>query len=69
MMDIKKSVDDSGKCIFMRLPKCLKQDTSKRLDMSVCDACISGRMERHLFNIKESIDKLVIMFEAKFLQK
>jgi hypothetical protein len=40
-------------CVFMKLPKCKLQDVSRRLDMSICLACISGRTERHLFDIKE----------------
>lgn len=42
-----------SECMFMKLPKCMLQDTTKRMDLEVCNACISGRTERHIFDIKE----------------
>ena len=44
-------------CSFMKLPRCMRQDQAKRLDLSICQACISGRMEGHLFAIKEKLVK------------
>ena len=68
-MDTRKTEGNSGKCIFMNLPKCLKQDTSKRLDMSVCNACIGGRQERHLFNIRENVERLIKLSESKQIKQ
>jgi hypothetical protein len=42
-------------CLFMKLPRCMRQDTSKRLDFDICQACIAGRMEGHLFAIKQKL--------------
>ncbi len=46
---------DSNPCTFMKLPTCMRQDTSKRLDVSICQACISGRIESHLFALREKM--------------
>jgi len=45
--------NQTSECVFMKLPKCKLQDITRRLDMSICLACISGRTERHLYDIKE----------------
>ena len=42
-------------CSFMKLPRCLRQDTSKRLDVTMCQACISGRVESHLFALRQKL--------------
>jgi hypothetical protein len=42
-------------CLFMKLPKCMRQDTSKRVDTTICSACIAGRAEGHLFAIKQKL--------------
>lgn len=48
----------TSECAFMKLPKCQLQDVSKRLDLEICNACISGRSERHLFDIKGLLSDL-----------
>lgn len=48
----------TSECAFMKLPKCQLQDVSKRLDLEICNACISGRSERHLFDIKEMLEDM-----------
>jgi hypothetical protein len=42
-------------CLFMKLPKCMRQDTTKRVDVTICNACIAGRTEGHLFEIKKKL--------------
>jgi hypothetical protein len=42
-------------CAFMKLPKCMRQDVSKRLDLTICNACIAGRAEGHLFALREKL--------------
>jgi hypothetical protein len=51
--------DAQYECELMKLPKCPNQDISRRLDMSICQACIAGRSERHLFEIKGLLSKLL----------
>ena len=46
---------ETNPCAFMKLPRCMRQDASKRLDLSICQACISGRIEGHIFAIKEHV--------------
>jgi hypothetical protein len=42
-------------CVFMKLPKCMRQDQSKQLNLDICHACIAGRAEGHLFEIKKKL--------------
>ena len=51
--DANDNTPQTSECVFMKLPKCKMQDITRRLDMSICLACIAGRSERHLFDIKE----------------
>ena len=53
----KPNVDNP--CAFMSMPRCMRQDVSKRLSFDICQACISGRMEGHLFALREEIHKLI----------
>lgn len=59
---LKNTVSD---CCFMKLPKCHMQDVSGRLDLQICHACIAGRSEKHLFEIKEELAKLAQMIAAR----
>lgn len=52
-------------CELMKLPKCPNQDVSRRLDMEICQACIAGRSERHLFAIQELLSKLLAEISRK----
>ena len=47
--------NNENPCTFMKLPRCMRQDASKRLDLSICQACISGRIESHLFALREKM--------------
>lgn len=50
-----RRIDLENPCTFMKLPKCMRQDVSKRLDISICNACIMGRMEGHLYALRERL--------------
>ena len=42
-------------CAFMKMPRCMRQDASKRLDLDICQACIAGRIEGHIFALRENL--------------
>ena len=46
---------NSNPCVFMKLPKCMRQDQAKQLNLDICHACIAGRTEGHLFEIKRKL--------------
>lgn len=56
---VMRNTGDENKCIFMTLPKCMRQDHTKKLDMSICQACASGRIEGHLFALREELKQFM----------
>lgn len=49
--ETQKKLDNA--CLFMKLPKCMRQDTGRQLDLNICTACILGRIEGHLYALRE----------------
>jgi len=46
---------DDNPCVFMKLPKCMRQDQGKQLNLDICHACIAGRTEGHLFALRQKL--------------
>lgn len=40
-----------SKCEFMKIPKCYKQIAGRPLNLQICQCCMLGRIERHLFSL------------------
>ena len=52
----KKKEGDEGsvyQCPFMRVPECFRQSMDQPLSVAICQACILGRIEKHLFTISK----------------
>ncbi len=61
----RKHLDDKNSCIFMTLPKCMRQDQTKLLDLAICNACAAGRIEGHLFALREELQRFVAAISRK----
>ena len=66
-MEVHKTVPDTANpCPFMTVAKCMRQDQTLKLDFNICQACTTGRIEGHLFALREHFKRIADAVDPRF---